>query len=87
MHHQTLPFGGFLDDCLCVYGVVERLAHAPVFKGVRPCVKPNVDKGERRLKESLILLIRGVSADLINLVTRDNRLFQVPLQELGKPLF
>ena len=78
--------GDLPDDRLFVHRIVERLAHAPIVKGSDLRVKPDVEEAERRYTDSLILPVPRIGADLVYLLAGDNRLFQVPLQELSKHL-
>jgi hypothetical protein len=75
-----------MDNRLFVHGIVECLAHAPVVKGFHLGVKAEVLETECRIAEMLILPILRVDAHLIHLLTRDNRLLQVPFQEFGERL-
>jgi hypothetical protein len=83
--HAITPSGDLPPDSFFVHGIVERLAHASIVKGFERHVKPYVEESERRFTDALILSVLRIAIDLVRLHDGENRLFQIPLQELGKP--
>ena len=78
--------GDLSNNRFFVHRIVERLAHPLIVKGFELRVKPNVVQDQRWSTNSLIPLVLGIGADLFRFVARNNRLLQVPSQELRKPL-
>ena len=85
-HREIAHAGDLADDRLCVHGIVEGLAHAPIVEGFALRVKPGVDEVEYRYTDSLILPVLRVGSNFVDLPAGNNRLFQIPPQELGKCL-
>jgi hypothetical protein len=84
--HEIFHAGHLLHDSFFVHGIVERLAHASIVKGLGLCVKPCKKEAEHRFADALRLPVLRIAVDLVCLHDGENHIFQNSLQEFSKSL-